>query len=170
MRYSILVLFTLAISFLISCEETNPEAAIPAITLVSSEATTSIGSTVSITADISDLPADFFAVSMRISFDSNRLTIDDSQTNWIGNLWSSSAIGLFEVESGIVYLSITQVAGGGSVSVSGDGIVMELEVTAEQAGVASLNLIQSDLVFYDENGAKITMSDLEIEGVSITIE
>jgi len=168
MKYSVSVLFVLAISLIISCEETDPEAAIPTITLVSSGASTSIGSTVSITANIADLPADFFAVSMRISFDSNRLTIDDSQSNWIGNLWSSSAIGLLEVEPGIAYLSISQVAGGGNVS--GDGTIMELGLTAEQVGVASVNLIQSQLIFYDENGTEITMSDLEIEGASITIE
>jgi len=168
MKYSISVLFVLVLSSIISCEETDPEATIPTITLVSSQATTSIGSTISITANIAELPADFFAVSMRISFDSNRLTINDSQTNWIGNLWSSSAIGLFEVESGIVYLSITQIAGSGNVS--GDGTIMELDLTAEQVGVASLTLIQSDLVFYDVNGAEVTMSELEIDGVSITIE
>ncbi len=169
MKYSVSVLFVLTISFsfIISCEETDPEVANPTITLVSSEATTSIGSTVSITANIADLPA-VFALSMRISFDSNRLTINDSQTNWIGNLWSSSAIGLLEVESGVAYLSISQIAGSGNVS--GDGTIMKLEITAEQVGVASLNLIQSQLIFYDESGAEITMSDLELEGASITIE
>lgn len=169
MKYSIFAILILSMFLIMSCEEaSDPDVIKPMITLESSDATTTVGSTFSVTAKIADLPDDFFAISMRISFDSNRLTIGDDQAGWIGNLWSSSAVGLLEVESGIVYLSITQIAGSGSVS--GDGIVLSLDVTAEQSGVTALDLIQSRLIFYDENGAEITMSDLEIEGVSITIE
>ncbi len=111
MRYSISVLLVLIISFMMSCGESDPEVIIPTITLESSVTATSVGSTIIITANVADLPIDFFAVSIRISFDSNRLTISDDQSNWIGNMWSSNAIGLLEVESGTVYLSITQVSG-----------------------------------------------------------
>lgn len=154
---------------MMSCEETSdPEVIIPMITLESSNTTSAVGSTISITVEIADFPSDFFAVSMRISFDSNRLTISADQSDWIGSVWSSSAIGFLEVESGLVYVSITQIAG--TSDVSDDGTVLTFDLTAEQIGVASLDLIQSHLVFYDVDGAEITMSDLEIEGASITIE
>jgi len=169
MKYSISALLIISMFLMMSCEETSdPEVIIPMITLESSNTTSAVGSTISITVEIAGLPSDFFAVSMRISFESNRLTISADQSDWIGSVWSSSAIGFLEVESGLVYVSITQIAG--TSDVSGDGTVLTLDLTAEQAGVASLDLIQSHLVFYDAEGAEITMSDLELEGTSITIE
>jgi len=166
MKHSIIILLTLGLFVILSCEDASE--ASPAITLESSQAIAAIGATISVTAKITDLPADFFAVSMRISYDSDRLTIRDDQSNWIGSIWSSSAIGMLEVESGIIYLSITQVAGAGNVS--GDGTVLTLEFDTRQAGIASLDLIQRDLVFYDKDGAELAMNELKIEGVDITIE
>jgi len=168
MKYSISVLLTLSVFLVFSCDKPTDPVLTPSVKLESSEVTTTVGSIITIRAVATDLPSDFFAVSLRISFDSNRLTIGGDQSDWIGDVWSSSAIGLIEVESGIVYLSITQVAGAGNIS--GNGTILSLNLTTEQAGVASLDLVQSQLVFYDSNGGEVPMNDLEIEGASITIE
>ena len=168
MKYIQIIMLATLLVFLGACEETdNDPELIPAIALSVNSDAVSIGSLVAVSAEISDIPESIFAVSLRLSYDSTRLSLDDSQSDWIGNSWATSAIGLLEEDSGIVYLSISQIAG--SENVDG-GTIFTIDFTAEASGTAVLDFLTDYLVFYDEDGSEIVFTDLEVEGVSVTID
>lgn len=140
----------------------------PKINLTNLDSTFASGETISIAVDVSNLKQDIFALSLRIVYDPDYISFDEDQDTWIGDLWSDDVIGLIEGENNTIYISITEVAG--ALPFNTDGTVMTLDFTLEQSGTTLLDFVDDQLFFYDEDGNVITLSEIEIEGISITVE
>ncbi len=161
------LMILLTAMLVLTCENASDPATNPLIGISVADETINTGSIFELTVEITDFPSELFAISGRLSFDENRISIDDTQTEWIGNIWSQSALGLLEVENGIVYFSVTQVAGSGNAD--NGGTILTIQVAPEQSGSTSLDLLPSQLTFYDSDGQELNIKNLDIEGISLTI-
>lgn len=168
MNYS-MILIPLLVLGLVGCDlVSGPEGNNPSLSLEADNMTVSQGSSVVLTANITDFDPTFFALSMRIAMDQNSLLVDEEQTGWKGDIWSSSAIGLLKVESNVVHISVTQLAGGDD-AIAG-GSVFTIRCTAVKSGEVAVDLLTSQLTFYDSGGNEIPFPNLQLQGgLSLTI-
>jgi len=138
--------------------------ATPQIHLTNFDSTFGGGETISISVTANDVKQDVFAISLRLIYDPEYISFNADQSNWIGDVWSDEALGILEDENHTIYISITEVAG--SSSLKPNGTILTLDFTLEQIG-AFIDFVDDQLFFYDEDGAAINISNLEIEGITI---
>ena len=162
------IVFSIVFLFLISCESSSEPETNPAISISVLSESINVGSQVEVFVKIVDFPDDVFAISGRLSFDENRITISNDQADWMGNIWSSSAIGFLNIEDGIIYFSVSQIAGSGNAD--NQGTSLTIEITADVAGTTSIDLLPSQLSLYDSDGEELDIDNLDIDGVSLIIE
>ncbi|NQV16527.1 hypothetical protein HQ531_13780 [bacterium] len=140
----------------------------PTISLTGPEQTVSVGEVFVMSVQIQDFRTPFFAISMRFSYDSSRVSFQPAETAWIGDVWSGNAIGITEMEDGLIYSSITQIAGDDLVEDNGE--LLSINFVGDETGEAVFEIQSDELFFYDEDGAQIIIDDLTIHSDSISVE
>ncbi|MDZ7796527.1 MAG: cohesin domain-containing protein [Candidatus Marinimicrobia bacterium] len=140
----------------------------PTVSMSNLDSTFVSGETIGITVNVEDMKRSIFAMSLRIIYDSEYVGFDDNQSDWIGSIWSDGAIGILKDENSTVYISITEIAG--SNVFKPYGTVLSLDFTLKQSGSTQIDFIDDQIFFYDKNGTEINLSDINVEGLSITIQ
>ena len=140
----------------------------PTINMINFDSTFAVGETISIDINVDDMKENIFAMSLRIVYDSDYISFDDSQSDWIGDMWSDGAIGILEDNTNTVYISITEIAGASDFKPN--GTILSLDFTIEQGGTSLIDFVDDQIFFYDEDGAVINLTDIEVTGYSITVE
>jgi len=132
------------------------------------DSTFGVGETISIDVNVDDMKNNIFAMSLRIVYDPDYISFDNSQSDWIGSMWSDGAIGILEDENNTIYISITEIAGASDFKPN--GTILSLYFTIEATGTSLIDFVDDQIFFYDEDGNAINLSDIEVTGYSITIE
>ncbi len=109
----------------------------------------------------------FFAVSMRLSFDQNLFEFVVPDSGWLGTVWSTGAIGIAESKSGLVHLSATQLRD--SSNVTADGSIASLDFRALAADSTGFEIVENDLIFYDDTGEITSIAELELGNAYVVI-
>jgi len=150
-----------------TCDQTTEPASTLSIVLTSSAESVQAGDSFTLSIELSDMTEKFFALSARITYAPSLVSLEPNQDNWIGNIWSSNAIGLLKSRTDTVYLSITQTAGDGTIS--GSGRLCSLNMTTKEAGNANFQILPSALFIYDTKGGVISVDKMELEGSTTVI-
>jgi hypothetical protein len=140
----------------------------PVINMTCSDSTYMAGDTISVKINVNDMKKNIFAMSTRIMYDPDYLNFNATQSDWIGNIWSNSALGILEDVNNTIYISITEVAGG--TDFKPNGTVFILNFVLDQGGETLIDFVDDQIFFYNKDGEVIDLTDIETQGISITIE
>lgn len=145
-------------------EETGP----PILTLNPTRESVSIGDTVSLVLSVSDLTPAVFGLSLRIGYDTTRLSFDDEGGFMLGSFFQTEAVSFVKAESDRIHLAFTQTRG--QSAVSGSGWIGTLILSGRAAGNGVVEVLTEDLHFYDSSGNAVDVADLLLESTSVTVE
>ena len=140
----------------------------PTINMTNLDLTFGVGETISVDINVDDMKENIFAMSLRIVYDPDYISFDDTQSDWIGSLWSDDAIGILEDNNNTVYISITEVAGASDFKPN--GTVLSLDFTIEASGTTLIDFVDDQIFFYDDEGAVINLTEIEVTGYSLTVQ
>ena len=143
-------------------------ASTPSLEMQNFDSTFAPGETITIDINVDGIRDKIFAVCLRIAYDPDYVSFEDSQTGWIGTMWSDEAIGILEADSNTVYISISEIAGADDFIPRGE--MLSLDFTLEQSGTTLIDYIDDQIFFYDEEGSVINITEIEVTGYSLTIE
>ena len=167
MRYHKLII--LSIVLILSCgdETTNPEETVPTLALDPDALSIDVGQEGGLTIQIEDFDVSIFGFSMRIAYDSTNVSFKKSAVFAEGDFFGSDIVAFVEEESALIYLTITLHQGQQEVSGSGD--LGELMFVGKSSGSGTVEIISSELIFYDSAGNEVTISGLEIVNATVTV-
>ena len=163
-RYLKLILPT--VIFLTGCG-TEPEA-VPTLSFSPEKLTISVDVTGDLTLKIKDFEDPVFGVSMCVAYDSALVSFDNENGFTVGDFFGSEVVTFAQAEPSMIHLSV--VLQQGEEAVDGSGSLGVLTLEGEAAGSGSLEILTSELYFYDEAGNTLTIADLEIESATVTVE
>jgi len=162
-----IIILIVAIS-LFACSTSTESDTDPKIYLTPASANVSIGGQTSVDIVIEDNQKSFFGISMQISYDNTKLSFIDSTGFVSGEMFSQSAISFAQINGSTIHLSLTQI--NGENNTSGSGTVGTLTFQANATGNSIVGFLEDELNFYDSNGAKVSISGLDTESASITVQ
>ncbi|MDZ7821589.1 MAG: cohesin domain-containing protein [Candidatus Marinimicrobia bacterium] len=166
MNKSIKAILLLALLLFTSCNIFS--GGTPSINMTNFDSTFAVGETVPIAINVEGMNKKIFGMSLRIVYDPDFVSFDDTQNDWIGSMWSTGTIGILEDVNNTIYISISEIAGG--VDFKPNGTIITLNFTLEQSGTTLIDFVDDQIFFYDEDGTVINLSEIEVEGYSLTIE
>ena len=140
----------------------------PSITMINYDSTFGVGEIVPIAVSVEGMKKNIFGMSMRVVYDPDYVSFDDTQNDWIGSMWSTGTIGILEDVNNTIYISLSEVAGG--VDFKPNGTIITLNFTIEQGGTSLIDFVDDQIFFYDEDGNAISLTEIEVTGYSITVE
>jgi len=94
--------------------------------------------------------------------------IDEDTSFSVGDFLGANAVALFQVEAGVIYLSITDIAG--SSKALNSGTVGAVVVQGLSVGQCVFTIAIDDLRFIDAAGADVELADLEATEVSLSVQ
>jgi hypothetical protein len=109
-----------------------------------------------------------FGMSMRVVYDPDYVSFDDTQNDWIGSMWSTGTIGILEDANNTIYISLSEVAGGADFKPN--GTVITLNFTIEAGGTTLIDFVDDQIFFYDEDGEVINLSEIELTGYTLVVQ
>ena len=167
MKYFKFIFFSLVI--LTSCGK-EPSRSKPEPTLSFTPQTLSIntGQQGEFTIQIEDLDSPVFGISMRIAYDSSIVSFSDSTGFSVGDFFGTDVVAFTREEVSIIHLTVTLTQGQEEVSGSGD--IGRLTFVGKSTGNSTVEVITSELYFYDSEGNEGIIPDLEIENAIIAVQ
>ena len=146
----------------------EPEETVPTLALIPDALSIIVGQEGDLTLQIKDFDVSIFGISMRIAYDSSNVSFSDSTGFAAGDFFGSDIVAFVEEDSALIYLTVTLQQGQQEVSGTGDLAVMTF--VGESQGNSKVEIISSELNFYDSDGNGVTVSDLEIEFATVTVQ
>ena len=153
----------------ISCgdETTEPEETVPTLALTPDALSIIVGQEGDLTLQIKDFDVSIFGISMRVAYDSSNVSFSKSTGFAAGDFFGSNIVAFVGEESALIYLTVTLQQG--QQDVSGTGNLGKLTFIGKSPGSSTVEIISSELNFYDSDGNGVTISGLEIEIATVTV-
>ena len=165
---NILICAVLVVQIL-SCSNGNgPEQADPKLSFSPEEISVSTGSQTDISIKVSDFKTEIFAISMQLNYDARILSIDESAGFSAGDFFGQNEISLIKTNGNKIHLSISLTQG--TASAKGSGTLGTFTLNGIAAGNCFLSIAETELVFYDESGNSVEISNLETASTLIKVE
>ncbi len=167
MRY--FTFFPILLILFMSCEKesTEPEETIPTTAFSPNNVSVGVVAEGELTLQVKDFEVSIFGISMRIAYDSTIVTFTDSTGFTVGGFFGTDIVTFVRDDSSRIHLTITLTQGQGEVIGSGDLAV--LTFTGKSPGSSTLEIVPSELYFYDSEGNEVIVPDLEIEAATIIV-
>lgn len=146
----------------------KPEPAQPSVLLSLASSTVDVGDPSVLSISLNEIGDSVFALSLRISYDPVLVEVDESSAFLAGEFFGTNEVVLFQVEPGVMYLSITEIADNGKALRS--GLVGTVAMQALSAGQCDFSISGDDLRFIDATGADVEIQNLEITDVFLTVQ
>lgn len=106
--------------------------------------------------------------SLRVAYDAAVVSFNESTGFAVGDFFGTDIVTFVKDESSMIHLTITMTQGQNAVVGSGDlGL---LTFTGKSPGSTDMELLPSELHFYDSQGTGVTVTDLEIESATISVQ
>lgn len=172
-RKTILILWCLAL-LVCGCsgdDPANPEpgpSASPSVHLSLADSLVDVGATGVLSISLNDIRDSVFALSLRVSYDPVFVGVDEHAAFLSGDFFGANTVALFQIEPGVMYLSITDIADNSKALKS--GLVGTVALQGLSAGQCDFMVSVDDLRFIDATGADMVVKDLEISDVSLTVQ
>lgn len=137
------------------------------INLTPHDTTIGVNETVGVEMDFTGLSDSIFAVSMEINYDSTILSFDDTAVYSIGDFFGDEIIYLIYENNSSIYFSISIQQG--NTMVDGSGSIVSFEFFGLSPGTSVIEILPSNLKFFDSTGNEIIISNLESTTSIITV-
>ena len=139
----------------------------PMISLSPSDQELGIGEKFTLSIDIKNFRVAYFGVSLELEFDNEKIEFLQSNRIALGDVWTTAVSGMTKNQPPIIPVYIHQSSSVSKPSMAGS--LTSLRFRTMTAGVASIDMLAGDLIFYDETGDPLSIPDLEIVNASILI-
>ena len=146
---------------------TEPET-VPTLLLSPTKLTITVEGTGDITLKIKDFEDPIFGVSMCVAYDSTLVSFNNMDGFVVGDFFGSEIVTFAQGEPSLIHLSV--VLKQGEEAVEGSGSLGVLTLQGESVGSAPIEILPSELYFYDNTGSTMTIADLEIESATATVQ
>jgi hypothetical protein len=169
MKRFFIIFFFIQVIIFVGCEDKsgNVEDNIIRLDFTPSEAVIAVGEDASIELKVNDIDQPFFALSMRIEYDSSVVAFLEADFDDDSSIFSPNAITFVQNAGSIIHLSLTQIQGQPSVSASGNLATFTFKGLSPDS--CSINILPDDLHFYDSSGAEIEVFQPEISNALIIV-
>ena len=161
-----LKLIILLIILFVGCG-TEPEETVPTIALTPDALSIIVGQEGDLALQIKDFDVSIFGISMRVAYDSSNVSFSKSTGFAAGDFFGSDIIAFVQEESSLIFLTVTLQQG--QQEVSGTGDLGKLTFIGKSPGSSTVEIISSELNFYDSDGNGVAISGLEIEIATVTV-
>lgn len=121
-----------------------------------------------LTLNIEDLGKSIFGINIHIIFDPEIISFLDSSGFVPGDFFGTEKITFVREESATIHLTITLKQG--SSEVQGSGEIGTLTFTGQALGTSSVDIIPSEIHFYDSDGELINIENLTTGAATINIQ
>ena len=160
---------SLTIVLLIACGDgpQEPEGRVSTLTFIPDALSIILEEEGELIIQIKDFDDSIFGISMRIAYDSSIVSFKDSVGFEAGDFFGSDIVVFINEESALIHLTVTLQQG--QQEVSGTGELGELKFIGKSPGSSTIEIISSELNFFDSGGNRISISDLKIEFASVTV-
>lgn len=145
----------------------EPEETMPTLALSPDTLSIMLGQEGDLTIQIEDFDVSIFGISMRIAYDSSNVSFNKSDGFAAGDFFGTGIISFIEEESALIYLTITLQKG--EQEISGTGELGTLTFIGKSAGTDTVEIISSELLFYDSDGNEVNISGLEVKNAALTV-
>lgn len=163
--FRILTILLFIILFM-SCEkESKPD---PTILFQPETLTLTTGQSGELSIKIEDLRERIFGVTMRIMYDPHIVSFSDSTGFAIGDFFGDDIVTFINEEDSVIHIAFTLTQG--QSEERGSGYLGDLTFTGNSPGSSSIEIVPTELVFYDSEGNDVVISDLEIEAAEIIVQ
>lgn len=163
--FLILTILLFIIPF-ISCEkESKPD---PIILFRPGTLTLHTGQSGELSIKIEDLREHIFGVTMRIVYDPNIVSFSDSTGFESGDFFGNEIVSFVEKGDSVIHIALTLTQG--QSEERGSGYLGDLTFTGNSPGSSTIEILPTELVFYDSEGNDVVIPDLEIEAAEITVQ
>ena len=163
--------FILLLSILLAgCgkESTEPEEPIFTIVLTPSVGSISVGQAGNVTLRVEDLDVQIFGVSMRIGYDSTVISFAGSTGFSAGDFFGEKIVVFVRNESSVIHVTLTLTQG--QETVVGSGELGEFTFKGVSPGSSRVEIIPSELHFYDSGGSDVLIDSLVIENANVIVQ
>ena len=161
-----LKLIILLIILFVGCG-TEPEETVPTIALTPDALSIIVGQEGDLALQIKDFDVSIFGISMRVAYDSSNVSFSKSTGFAAGDFFGSDIIAFVQEESSLIFLTVTLQQG--QQEVSGTGDLGKLTFIGKSPGSGTVEIISSELIFFDSDGNQIIIPGLEIEIATVTV-
>ncbi|MCH7614031.1 MAG: hypothetical protein IIB45_11825 [Candidatus Marinimicrobia bacterium] len=158
-------LFLLMILFNSCDKESEPD---PRILFRPETLTLSTGQSGELSIKIEDFRVRIFGVTMRIMYDPHVVTFSDSAGFAMGNFFGDDIVSFIEEKDSVIHIALTLTQG--QSEERGSGKLGALTFTGNSPGSSAIEIIPTELVFYDSDGDEVAIPELEIESSTISVQ
>ncbi|MBU2501953.1 cohesin domain-containing protein [bacterium] len=140
----------------------------PGIRLSLSSETLGPDETGSLSVAIKDVSGKVFALSLRIGYDPAVVEVEENDGYAPGGFLGSDALGIFQVDDGVIYLSLTDINDNGKALRSGS--VGTITIRGLAPGVCHFMIDPENVRFIDATGTEVFVEGLELGEAMVTVE
>ncbi|MCH8305979.1 MAG: hypothetical protein IIB94_12730 [Candidatus Marinimicrobia bacterium] len=144
----------------------EPEETMPTLALSPDTLSIMLGQEGDLALQIEDFDVSIFGISMRIAYDSSNVSFNKSTGFASGDFFGSNIVAFVEDEPPLIYLTVTLQQG--QQEVSGTGELGKLTFIGKSPGSGTIEIISSELIFFDSDGNEVIIPGLEIEIATVT--
>jgi hypothetical protein len=170
MKYYIYILLFIVVLFGCSEKSTEPKSssASASISFSADTLVVGIGEEADMQLQLSFSGRSIFGISMRIDYRPNIVTFNDSTDFEVGDYFGTEIVSFVQSEENSIHLSISLIQGENPVNGSDD--LGTLTFTGLSQGVSDIEIIPSELFFYNSDGNIITITDQNIDNAVISVQ
>lgn len=169
MKY--LIYIPLLVVFLFGCSEksTEPKSSSGVVVSFSADSVQiEVGEETYIRLKLNLSNLSIFGISMRMDYNPDIVSFDDLTDFVVGDYFGTEIVSFVKSEENSIHLSISLTQGEDKVGGSGDlGILM---FTGLSQGVSDIEIVPSELNFFDSDGSNITIPSLVIDNAVISVQ
>ena len=153
----------------IGCSDNSqePEVTVPTLTLIPDTLSIILGQEGDLTIQIKDFDVSIFGISMRIAYDSSSVSFSKSTGFAPDDFFGSDIVAFVQEESSLIFLTV--ILKQGQQEVSGTGRLRKLTFIGKSLGSGTIEIISSELIFFDSDGNEVIIPGLEIEIATVTV-
>jgi len=150
-----------------ACSETTGPQAEPKISFSPQNVTMVNGAATEISLEISGLSTEIFALSFQIKYDAAILSFNENSGFTAGDFFEQNEISLIKVNGDKIHVSLSLTRS--IQSLKGSGNLGTFIFSGISVGNSSIELDESELVFYDTSGNPIEIADLSTIPASMQV-
>jgi hypothetical protein len=163
MMRTLLILCALSLPLLTGCKNENATEPLQnsgkVLSFSPDDVSLSIGDQISLQLIARNLSDSIFAISAQISYNDLVLSFSGMTETATGDFFGSDAIQFTQDTLSVLHLSISRIQG--QPEVSGSGTICTLRFTGKTSGSSLIELLPDQLEFYNDEGHRIEMPELE---------
>lgn len=118
--------------------------------------------------DIKNWDTPYYAMSMRILYDTTMVEYYPGYSDWIGRaIWGYNSIGFEEVKNGVLHWSISRI--GSDEWIHSDGELSKFRFRPLRLGMSEFSIDSENVRIYNEEGTLLPLIGLTFQGDSLDI-